>query len=589
MRQARQGSGWRQEPGLARKSDMSDTHPFNQPPPRLGNQYDEDAPLRELLARRLPPDLLARIEPELREMGELAGGTLYRQQLEEWDREPRLVRWAPWGERIDRVETTPLWERARRLAADKGVLATAYERRDGAFSRVHQYALAYLFVPSTEVFGCPLAMSDGAARTLIEQEGGQPWAQRSVARLTSRDPAEAWTSGQWMTESTGGSDVGTSESVARRQPDGSWRLWGRKWFVSAVTAEMALVLARPEGNGPGGEGLAVFYVESGAREGWREGLRIERLKDKLGTRKLPTAEVWLEGVAARLVGEPAHGTRTISTMLNVTRTWNAITAAATMRRGIALARDYARRRRAFGGVLAEKPLHLDALAWAQAEQEGALQLAFEVAWRWGRIEAGEADDEDRAIARLLTPVAKLWTARQGVAVASECLEAFGGAGIVEDTGLPVLLRDSQIFAIWEGTTNVLALDVLRALGRSAAPLEVLGAFVRACVREADDDALASAGHRAEQLLERATAWLGEARRMGRPALEGGARRFAVAIGRVAEIALLVRQARWSEAHGHGPRARAAALRLAASDPWSVQTPNPALSRALAMGEGAAGR
>ncbi len=561
---------------------MTATEPFNQPPPRLGNQYDDDLPLRAMLQRLLPADVLTDVEPELREMGELAGGSLYAQQLREWDLEPRLVRWAPWGERIDRVETTPLWERARRLAAERGVLATAYERRHGSYARVHQYALAYLYIPSTEIFGCPLAMSDGAARTLLEHGTDRALVERAVARLTSRDPEEAWTSGQWMTESTGGSDVGTSESAARRAPDGTWRLWGRKWFVSAVTAEMALVLARPEGNGPGGDGLAVFYVETGARDGWTEGMRIERLKDKLGTRKLPTAEVWLEGMPARLLGEPARGTRTIATMLNVTRTWNAVTASAYMRRGVALARDYASRRRAFGTPLADKPLHLDALAWAQAEQYGALQLAFEVALRWGRIEAGEADDVDRAIARLLTPVAKLWTARQGVAVASECLEAFGGAGIVEDTGLPVLLRDTQIFAIWEGTTNVLSLDTLRALGRSAAPLEAFGAFVRECVAGADGEALAAAARTALELTERATVWLGDARRQGPEVLEGGARRFAVAIGRAAEIALLVRQAAFDAERGLPPLARAAALRLAEHDPWAVGTPAPGETRLLAL-------
>ncbi len=563
---------------------MTATEPFNQPPPRLGNQYDDDLPLRAMLQRLLPAEVLADVEAELREMGELSGGSLYEQQLREWDLEPRLVRWAPWGERIDRVETTPLWERARRLAAERGVLATAYERRHGPYARVHQYALAYLFIPSTEIFGCPLAMSDGAARTLLEHGTDRALVERALGHLTSRDPERAWTSGQWMTESTGGSDVGTSESVARPESDGTWRLWGRKWFVSAVTAEMALVLARPEGNGPGGDGLAVFYVETGARDGWTEGMRIERLKDKLGTRKLPTAEVWLEGMAARLVGEPAHGTRTIATMLNVTRTWNAVTAAAYMRRGVALARDYARRRTAFGASLADKPLHLDALAWAQAEQYGALQLAFEVALRWGRIEAGEADDVDRAIARLLTPVAKLWTARQGVAVSSECLEAFGGAGIVEDTGLPVLLRDTQIFAIWEGTTNVLSLDTLRALGRSAGPLEAFGAFVRECVTTAGDEALAAAGRTAVELTERATAWLGEARRQGPEALEGGARRFAVAIGRAAEIALLVRQAAFDAERGLPPLARAAALRLAEHDPWAVGTPSVAETRLLALAE-----
>ncbi|HYF61740.1 MAG TPA: acyl-CoA dehydrogenase family protein, partial [Herpetosiphonaceae bacterium] len=236
------------------------TTPFNQPAPTLGNQYDDDDVLRSYLRRVLPAEMLAAIEPGLREMGGLAGGELYALQRADRLNEPELTQWDAWGERIDRITLTPLWERARALAAEAGVVAQAYAGEHGRLDRVHQFALAYLFHPSTDVYTCPLAMTDGAARTLL-RSGNQALIERAVPRLTSRDPRTAWTSGQWMTESTGGSDVGRSETVARRDADGTWRLYGRKWFTSATTSEMALTLARPEGNPAGGRGLALFYVE----------------------------------------------------------------------------------------------------------------------------------------------------------------------------------------------------------------------------------------------------------------------------------------------------------------------------------------
>nr|MDQ3036790.1 acyl-CoA dehydrogenase family protein [Myxococcota bacterium] len=447
--------------------------PYNQPPPELGNQWDDDRPLRSLLARALPDDARAAIEAELREMGELAGGELYRMQLADRESEPTLVHWDAWGNRIDRIEVSPLWQRAEVLAAEKGLVATAYERKLGALSRIHQFALVYLFGPSTDVYACPLAMTDGAARTLSES-GNAALIDRAVPRLTSRDPARFWTSGQWMTESTGGSDVGRSETVATPEPDGTFRLWGRKWFTSATTSQMTLTLARPEGNGPGGRGLALFFVETRDEHGNLRNILVNRLKDKLGTRKVPTAELTLEGTPAIAVAGTEHGTRHIAPMLNVTRTWNTVLAVAGMRRGLALARDYARKRIAFGAPLADKPLHLDTLASIAAETEAALHLAFFVVALHGRIEAREASDADVLLARVLTPIAKLTTGKQGVAAASEVLECFGGAGYIEDTGLPVLLRDAQVLSIWEGTTNVLSLDTLRALGHGpdvAAALE----------------------------------------------------------------------------------------------------------------------
>ncbi len=539
---------------------------FVQAPPRLGNQYREDRVLRSYLARALPEGMLAEIEPELMAMGELAGGELYRLQLGDRENEPRLIRWTAWGERSDEIELTPLWRRAAAIAAESGLVATAYERRHGAWSRVHQFALVHLFHPSSDVYTCPLAMTDGAAKTLTVWRNAE-LLERALPRLTSRDPSRFWTSGQWMTETSGGSDVGRSLTVARapEAPGEPWRLYGRKWFTSAASSEMALTLGRPEGNGPGGRGLALFYLETRDAEGRLANLRIERLKDKLGTRKLPTAEIFLEGTPAVPVCGTDHGVRAITPMLNITRLWNAVSAVSFMRRGLALARDYARRRVAFGAPLAEQPLHADTQAGLQAELEGAFHLTFRVIELLGREEAGELTAGEELLLRVLTPVAKLTTARQAVAVTSEVLESFGGAGYLEDTGLPVLLRDAQVLPIWEGTTNVLSLDTLRAL-RAEGAFEAVRSQVEHCAAALAEPALVELGELAGRAVGAAGAWL--ARNFahgdeGRPDAEAGARRFALTLGRSLELALLARHAQWSLEHEEDGRARAAARRLAA--------------------------
>jgi len=223
-----------------------------------------------------------------------------------------------------------------------------------------------------------------------------------------------------------------------------------------------------------------------------------------------------------------------------------------MRRSVALALDYACKRTAFGARLSEKPLHMDTLAGLQAESEAAFQLAFFVAELTGLKETSEINQEQSLLLRLLTPVMKLTTGKQAVAVASEALEAFGGAGYVEDTGLPVLLRDSQVLPIWEGTTNVLSLDVLRALGADvkAAEMpnnkgfEVLQAEVDRCLRSIREPRLTEPARIAQTALAHAENWLAQARKEGQPTLEAGARRFALTLGRAMELALLIKHAQW---------------------------------------------
>jgi alkylation response protein AidB-like acyl-CoA dehydrogenase len=279
-----------------------------------------------------------------------------------------------------------------------------------------------------------------------------------------------------------------------------------KWFTSATTADMALTLARIEdGRTPplaGSRGLSLFHVAlERVPGGGLRGVRVERLKDKLGTRALPTAELVLDGVEATLLGEPGRGVANIAPMLNVTRYYNAVASASLMALSVSLAEDYALRRQAFGKPLAEHPLHARTLSGLRAEAAGAMALCAELAEALGRAEVGEADPEGEAYLRALLPIAKATLGKAVVAHASEVLECFGGAGYVEDTGIPRLLRDAQVLPIWEGTTNVLSLDLLRAQGRegglsvllerlsrraAALPDLPAAAQVRACARSLRD-------------------------------------------------------------------------------------------------------
>ena len=549
--------------------------PFNQPAPELGNQYADDRVLRSYLARVLPAGMLVAIERELRELGELAGGELYRLQIADRLNEPVHTPWDAWGNRIDHIEVSPLWKKAERLASERGLIATAYERRNGRHSRIHQFALVHLFTPATDVYSCPLAMTDGAARALVASANKQ-LIERALPHLTSRDPAQFWTSGQWMTESTGGSDVGLTETAAKR--DGArWRLHGRKWFTSAATSQIALTLARPEGNPGGGKGLALFYIETRNIGGQLDNILVHRLKDKFGTRKVPTAELTLDGTPAVAVAGEADGVRNIAPMLNVTRTWNSVSAVSYMRRGLALARDYAKKRVTFGAPLAEKPLHVDTLAGLQAEYEAGFHLAFFAVELLGRDETDGLDAAGKDLLRLLTPVAKLVTGKQSVAVLSEIMESFGGAGYVEDTGLPALLRDAQVFSIWEGTTNVLSLDVLRAL-HSGGALSALQIEIETLASGVRDVRLLECAKSAQAALLCAQQWIAKA---SGDVMEAGARRFAMTLGRAFALLLLCRQAQWSLDHEKDQRALFAAERFVRNGVDLIAMEDVAGSKALA--------
>jgi acyl-CoA dehydrogenase len=493
---------------------------------------------------------------------------------------PEHVPYTAWGDRVDEVRVSDAYLELGRIGVEAGVTAMPYEDSVlGEASRVAWGGLLALWGPSSAMYSCPVAMTDGAARTLLVNGGVDDVA--IVERLTTRDFGEAWTSGQWMTETAGGSDVGRTATVARKDADGTWRLYGTKWFTSSITSEMALTLARPEGAEAGSRGLALFRVHRDLDDGRRNSIRVRRLKDKLGTRPLPTAELELEGAVAVPVGDPlaGGGVRLISTMLNITRIHNAIGSASGLARGLAWARAYAREREVFGSRLSDLPAHQATLADLAVDYAASLALTMRCCELLGKTEHGRAGADEIALLRGLTPLTKLATARWGIAGVTECMEAVGGVGYCEDSTIPALVRNMHVNPIWEGTTNVLALDFLRAAERDGA-LDAVIDDARECVREAArSEAVAAPAAAVEPALDDLQA---RAFRWGNDAAEtqAGARGLAMGLATTYACARLCLQGAWAAERGN-ERTAAAATRLAQR---GLVPPEPPGETSLAMDE-----
>lgn len=508
---------------------------FDQEPPELSNSYHADELLNAYLDRKTSDDRREAMSEPLAELGALATGSLFELQLETLDEEPELVKVSPWGKRVDRITHTDVWKRGREIAVDYELVSLPYdgESRD-PIDRVEQFARVYLYAPSSDTYTCPLAMTDGAARTLADS-GNDELVGEALPHLTSSEEDNFWTSGQWMTETTGGSDVSRANTTAEQTADG-WELHGRKWFTSAIGSEMALTLAKTDG--ADSDELTLFYVRAREEDGTPRNFRIERLKDKLGTRELPTGEIVLEGTPAEPVKGIGHGVKNIYPMLNVTRTWNAICSVAAMRRGLDLAESYAEKRKVFDEDLADKPLHSRVMDRLEAETQGAFMLGFRA------VELLDSDEEE--LMRAVVPLAKLYTAKQAVTVTSEVVEVFAGAGYVEDTGIPKMLRDTQVLPIWEGTTNVLSLEVLRQLADEATRQrlrEEADRIAEDCGVEEVSDLAATAKDELNGTLDTV-----EEHFDAPDELEAGARSIAFRLGRVVETLLLAEQADWNRRH-----------------------------------------
>lgn len=441
---------------------------FTQTPPHQDNLFTNNAFLTSYLKRVLPQEVCAEIWSDLCRFGQRAVTDIYTLGRECELNQPYVRTFDAWGNRTDELVTCQAWKDLKKVSAEEGLIATAYEEKYGEFDRLYQMIKLFVFSPVSGLYSCPLAMTDGAAKTARILK--TPHLQKAYKHLTSRDPQQFWTSGQWMTEKRGGSDVsGSTETLALEQPDGTHQLFGYKWFSSATDSDMTLTLAniisesQPE---PKPRGLTMFYMETRREDGRLNGIEITRLKNKLGTRQLPTAELLLDGAVAHQVSPEGRGIPFIASMLSITRMHNSVSSCAIMRRIVQLARDYSQRRSAFGQVIESHVLHQLTASRMEVATRGCEILTFHMARLLGREEAGVATEQESLILRILMPVMKFFTAKKAMEITSEGLECFGGQGYIEDTGLPSNLRDAQVLPIWEGTSNIMSLDFLRAVTKT---------------------------------------------------------------------------------------------------------------------------
>jgi alkylation response protein AidB-like acyl-CoA dehydrogenase len=450
------------------------------------NFYDQDPALQDVLSLYLEPGLRAHLEPHLKRLGELAGGRLDELAALSDRHPPVLHPRDRHGRDLEWIEYHPAYQEMERIAfGDLGLHAMGH--RGGVLDwpqplpPLAKYAFQYLFAQAEFGLLCPVNVTDTGA-LLIERHGSDALRARFLPGMLTQDVERLLRGAQFMTERAGGSDVGRSALTARR--DGTdWRLYGEKWFCSCPDAAVALVLARPEGAPPGGGGLGLFVVPRVLEDGTRNRYRIVRLKAKLGSRSLASGEIVFDGALAYPLGDLSRGLRLMMDQVNLSRLSHGVRAAGMMRRCLNEARQVACHRMAFGRRLVEHPLLRRQLLRLVVPTEAALSVFAFTAHVMAAAQAGDGDAA--GLLRLLTPLLKFRSCRDNVRVATGAMEIRGGNGYVEDWVNARLVRDAHLGVIWEGTSNIAALDAIRrAVGRARAH-EALGRALAGRLREAD--------------------------------------------------------------------------------------------------------
>jgi acyl-CoA dehydrogenase len=474
------------------------------------NYWTYDPVLRREVRRTVPDDEWAWIDDRLDAFGETVGTTIAENADIVDDNPPELRTYDREGAVINEVEYHPAHLENERLTYEAGGVADAFRTppdRDERVSLVYNLAAGYLLGTVDIGLACPFAMTAGAALVLEAFSDHDAYFEA----LTARDYDDLATGAMFLTEIQGGSDVGATETVAEHVQGDVYELTGEKWFASNIDAEVVLALARRPGAPEGTAGLSLFVLprtkrdgglaseangtssdERSESDGASNDYQFRRLKDKLGTESVPTGEVELRGAEAYLVGEPERGFTYMAEMLNMERLHNAVGSVGTMRRALLESTVKAADREAFGSRLDEKPLMRRDLVDMTVDHEAAAAFTFDAARAFDRYHrATERDGVDPEgayrLLRMLVPVAKHRTGRMAVDTASYAIEVQGGNGYTEEWITERLLRDAQVLPVWEGTSNVLSLDVLRAMAHEGAHVATLDR-VRTYLAEADDHA-----------------------------------------------------------------------------------------------------
>lgn len=507
------------------------------------NFYDDDAHLRRLLGRRLGARRLAAAEPALRQAGADAAGFVNQAaaRLDRPEHLPRLEAWSPLGERTDEIVFHPLHHEVGRRVWRSGILAVLGQ--PGGVT-LHA-ALTYLFGLNGEVpHLCSVACTAGLIKAI--QRAGSDWMRRHwLPRLLDADYDRRWHAAQFLTEIQGGSDVGANACQARPvagQP-GLWRLTGEKWFCSNVAADLYAVSARPPGAPEGTAGVALFVVPRRLDDGRLNGVRIRRLKDKLGTRTLPTAEVDLEDALGWELGRPEESFKLLmGVIINTSRLGVALSASAIMRRAWLEALHYARMRTAFGRSLLDFPAVRQQLAEMRALGAGALALTLFGAGLEDELAMAGEQPEDSALYRTAITVNKIAASLDAGLVVHHAIEILGGNGTIEDfSPLPRLWREVPVQESWEGPHNTLLAQLLRDAVRSKLH-DALLARTEALLLEAADPGLGPVRHRGLAVLEEVRDRLAGLLR-GEPAVAAlHLRGVVIRLARVVQAALLLQDA-----------------------------------------------
>ncbi|WP_417282843.1 acyl-CoA dehydrogenase family protein [Comamonas sp.] len=485
------------------------SHPV---PDRHGaNFYAGDAELQALLKLYLPADLLAHLQPYFQHMGELAGGRIDELASIADKNPPELEYRSRSGQDRQRIIKHPAYEELERIAYGEFGLQAMSHRDDmlgwqGKMPPIVKYALTYLFVQSEFGLCCPLSMTDSLTRTL-KKFGTTELVDKYLPQLLSLDWDSQAQGAMFMTEQAAGSDISNTQTMAYPQADGSWLLTGDKWFCSNPDAEFAMVLARVDGGAPGMKGISLFLLPRHLDDGSDNRYRIIRLKDKMGTRSMASGEIRMDGALAYLVGEQGRGFVQMADMVNNSRLSNGVRSAGMMRRAVAEAEFIAHERIAFGKRIEDMPLIQRQLDKLRLPAEQARSMVFQTAQTLMQSDAGAPDAY--ALLRILTPMLKFRACRDARKVTGDAMEVRGGCGYIEEWSDARLVRDSHLGSIWEGTSNIVALDVIRAIKREGS-LPVLqsylkglldGAQLTVAYRQALEEALARASALAEKAAQ----------------------------------------------------------------------------------------
>jgi len=431
------------------------------------NFFESDLILNNYLRKHLSNESFFYMNDRLEELGEVAATVMDELSLKADKNYPELVRRTPLGEPLNQVRFDSAYQELLDIAARSEMLHVKYaptlRKKFGGHRNKLGFAAGQIYGMSELGVYCPLCMTDGAAH-LIDRYGDPEDRERLVPALSARNGDELYTGAMFLTEKSGGSDLAVNLTEARRTNHNSYQLNGEKWFCSNVNADVIMTLARTGAREEGIWGLSLFMVEKYLEDHSTNPMKLIRLKDKMGVRSMATGEVQFEGTEAKRIGEEGQGFKLMAEMINISRIYNSVAAVAASRRAIIEAYQYLNHRITFGKRTVEHALVRQKLHELGAEYVSNFYLVWRAIEAMDRAEAG--DEQEEQLLRVLTPLAKWWSAEKAVYIVRECMELMGGNGYIEDFVMPKLFRDVNVLPIWEGTSNIIILDVLRASEKS---------------------------------------------------------------------------------------------------------------------------